>query len=105
MGIFPLFLGFFLHPKDGENTTGSVLHYHRVEEILQSGERETKVHLPFDLEGSLPSPEGDLQMFEYLHDPKKLASLHAKFQVKLLAAKALFFVSLGVAALVLAFKL
>lgn len=44
-------------------------------------------------------------MFEYMHDPEKLASLHAKFQVKLLAAKALFFIAVGVAALVLAFKL
>lgn len=36
---------------------------------------------------------------------RELSRLHAKFQTRLLAAKAFFFVALGVAALVLAFKL
>lgn len=33
------------------NTTGVALHYHRVEEVLQNGERETKVYLPPVLRG------------------------------------------------------
>lgn len=36
---------------------------------------------------------------------RELSQLHAKFQTRLLAAKAFLFVALGVATLVLAFKL
>lgn len=44
-------------------------------------------------------------MFEYMVDPEKQANLYAKFQIKLLAAKSLFFVSLGVSVLIVAIKL
>lgn len=44
----------------------------------------------------------------YLDDcpeSQKLSQLHAKFQIRLLAAKMFFLVALGVSVLVLAFKL
>ena len=44
-------------------------------------------------------------MFEFLEEPEKQVRLQAKYQRMLLAAKALFFVSLGIASLVLVFKL
>lgn len=51
--ISPVFLVFSCR----ENTTGGALHYHLVEEILQSGERELKVQLPFDLKGAYHQPQ------------------------------------------------
>jgi len=94
--IPPVFLVFSCR----ENTIGGALHYHLVEEILQSSERELKVQLPLRFEGSLPPTPGERQCLNIL-----ITIIAMKFQNFMVGAKGVMYIAIGLAVVVITAKI